>query len=159
MFAAPDPMVLVTPTWRDQLSPLRKAALATEILVGYAQIRWRLRRDQDVRTVIAHMRAEREATAEAGRVPQLEQEGPRSHLAVGLRLAHAVIRTLTPLPADSRCLFRSLVLTLLLERRAIDSSLIVAVRPQPFAAHAWVEHAGTPLLPPGEEGFEQLATL
>ena len=69
-------------------------------------------------------------------------------------------RTLTALPADSRCLMSSLVLTRLLARRGIDSELVIAVEPgEQFGAHAWVEHDGSPLLSPGVGAFEELVTL
>ena len=62
----------------------------------------------------------------------------------------AVARTLRLLPTDSRCLMRSLVLSALLARRGIDSSLVIGVRTaEAFGAHAWVEHEGRPLLPTG----------
>jgi hypothetical protein len=55
---------------------------------------------------------------------------------------------------------RSLVLTGLLARRGIESKLIVAVRPgSDFAAHAWVELDGRPLLEPALPPFERLAEL
>ncbi|MDQ3569707.1 MAG: lasso peptide biosynthesis B2 protein [Actinomycetota bacterium] len=82
-----------------------------------------------------------------------------AHLS-GLRLGRAVSRTLRLLPTDSRCLVRSLVLTALLARRGLSSLLVIGVRSDPeFAAHAWVEHAGRPLLPPGEETFQRLLEL
>lgn len=71
-----------------------------------------------------------------------------------------MVRTLTVLPADSRCLMRSLVLTGLLARRGISSSLIIGVRLEPeFAAHAWVEYGGEPLLPPGDPSLGRLTEL
>ena len=55
---------------------------------------------------------------------------------------------------------QSLVLTRLLARRGVDSQLAIAVRPgESFAAHAWVEHDGEPLLPPQAPSFEQLVLL
>ena len=83
----------------------------------------------------------------------------------GVRLGRAVTRTLRLVPADSRCLMRSLVLTGLLARRGIDSSLVIGVRPEgEFGAHAWVEHDGRPLLPSGatpdgEATFERLVAV
>jgi hypothetical protein len=140
----------VTPSTREKLPPWEKARLAAEILLGYARVRWLLR-SEDAVSAMARLRAGCDTAVEppAGVAARI----------TGLRLAHAVIKTLTPVPADSRCLFRSLVLTVLLERRRIDSALILAVRPEPFAAHAWVELEGRPLLPPAEDGFERLAVL
>ncbi len=48
---------------------------------------------------------------------------------------------------------RSLVLTAMLARRGIPSSVVIGVRPEPeFAAHAWVESDGAAVLPPGRYG-------
>ncbi len=70
------------------------------------------------------------------------------------------MRTLSALPADSRCLMSSLVLTRMLARRGIDSNLVIAVEPgERFGAHAWVEYDGAALLHPGDGAFEQLVTL
>ena len=85
---------------------------------------------------------------------------PEPTYPVGVSLARAVTRTLPLLPADSRCLMRSLVLISLLNRREIGSSLVIGVRPgQRFGAHAWVEVDGRPLLPRGESEFERLVEL
>ena len=53
------------------------------------------------------------------------------------------------LPFDSRCLIRSLVLVRILSRRSIDDATLVigASVEGGFAAHAWVEHDGEPVLP------------
>lgn len=88
------------------------------------------------------------------------EEDPAGAYLAGLRLGRAVSRTLRLLPTDSRCLMRSLVLTGLLARRGMSSTLIIGVRPEPeFTAHAWVEHAGEPLLPPGENSYGRLAEI
>ncbi len=93
-------------------------------------------------------------------VRQPERVPPETHLLHGKRLGYAVSRTLALLPAESRCLMRSLVLVTLLSRRGIASSLVIGVRPgQRFAAHAWVEHEGEPLLPPRGKRFERLVEL
>jgi hypothetical protein len=129
----------------------RKLLLGVEILVTYVRIRWLIRDDNAVRAV-PEIR---------GRFPARGQFGgsAEQRLLAGLRLGHTVIRTLSPLPYDSRCLFRSLTLTALLQRRGIPSTLVIAVRPAPFAAHAWVEHDGRPLLEPAQPGFERIAEL
>jgi hypothetical protein len=55
---------------------------------------------------------------------------------------------------------RSLVLTRLLARRGVPSTLIIGVSAAPeFAAHAWVEHAGRPLLPSFGPAFARLVEL
>ena len=70
-----------------------------------------------------------------------------SDLQVALYLAHAVGRVLAPIPRRSRCLVQSLVLTKMLARRGISSSLVIAVAPGPqLEAHAWVESGQIPLL-------------
>jgi len=76
------------------------------------------------------------------------------------RLGRVVTRTLAPLPADTRCLMRSLVLTRVLARRGIATRLVIGVHPgERFAAHAWVEHDGAALLPTGGSDFDELVTL
>ena len=125
------------------LTILARGRLAAEILATYAEVRWRLRR------------ADLAATTNALRgngTDRWVEPGLRSYWQ-GIRLAKAVTRTLALLPTDTRCLMQSLVLTALLSRREIGSTLVVAVKPEPsFAAHAWVEHWDRPLLPQGEFG-------
>ncbi len=120
-----------------------KVALASEILVVYARVRLRMRRG-DIREVVASIRslsASRPAPSEAGSAEEW---------LTSARLANAVIRTLTGLRTDARCLSQSLVLLWLLARRGIPSTLVVGVHTSPeFEAHAWIEHAGKPLLSPG----------
>lgn len=48
-------------------------------------------------------------------------------------------------PGRAQCLEQSLALFLLLRRRGIPAELRLGVQPFPFAAHAWVEHAGHPV--------------
>jgi hypothetical protein len=71
------------------------------------------------------------------------------------------VRTITVLPADSRCLMRSLVLTRLMARRGLGSTLVLSVSPQQpqFEAHAWIEHAGVALLPAQPDGHEPIVRL
>ena len=66
---------------------------------------------------------------------------------LGQRLARAVTTTLRPLPTDVRCLFRSLTLLRIMERRSLHPTVIIGVRSQPFRAHAWVELHNEQLLP------------
>jgi hypothetical protein len=125
-----------------------KLRLSAEILLTYSCVRWWLWR-HEFPDVIARLRR-------SGRAEVAGPSGDSAHLS-GLRLGRATTRTLRLLPMDSRCLVRSLVLTQLLERRGLRSSLVIAVRTEPnFAAHAWVEHAGEPLLHPGDAGFKRL---
>ena len=126
-----------------------KAALVAEILAAYVHIRWTLRRTSLTR-VLATLRSSRAA----------RPRGEADAIALGRRLAPVVARTLTALPAESRCLMRSLVLTRLLARRGVATQLVISVRPGArFAAHAWIEHQGAALLPADAPAFEQLVTL
>jgi Transglutaminase-like superfamily len=120
-------------TMRERLS------LGVEVLRTYAQVRWLLRRN-DLKTTTAALR---------DRAPdgQWTEPGLES-LCQAVRLATAVKRSLTFVPADTRCLMQSLVLTGLLSRRGIGSVLVISVNPgTEFEAHAWVEHDDRPLLP------------
>lgn len=81
-------------------------------------------------------------------------------LFVAVRLGRAVMLVLSRLPTDRRCLVRSLVLSSMLARRGIPARLVLGVRPttdEPFLAHAWVEHEGSPVTP--DEGYERLHAL
>ena len=76
------------------------------------------------------------------------------------RLGRAVQLTLRLAPGDTRCLTRSLVLTQLLARRGIPAKLVIGARAKPsFTAHAWVEHAGHPVLPASDDSFGRLVEL
>jgi hypothetical protein len=130
------------------LAQREKAALAAEILLAYARTRWWLYR-RDLPGALLELRS-----------PGARPPAPPAATRTGLRLGRAVVRTLSVLPTDSRCLMRSLVLTDLLSRRGIESSLVLGVHPgESFAAHAWVEHDSAPLLDPGEFASKRLATL
>jgi hypothetical protein len=124
----------------ERLTAVERARLVAEILVTYATVRWRLRRT-DLPTVLAALRAPARRVARA--LPLAHDER---------RLAGAAVRVLRALPSDARCLIRSLVVLAMLARRGSAATLVIATRPEPsFTAHAWVEHAGRPLLP--TEGF------
>jgi hypothetical protein len=125
-----------------------RAALVAEVLVTYGQVRWSVRR-RDLPTVVAALRAPRRRHAPRGPLDADER-----------RLAAAAVRVLERLPGDSRCLTRSLVVLAMLARRGIAVRLILAARPAPtFAAHAWVERSGRPLLPTREFDDARLAEL
>ncbi|HEX8646038.1 MAG TPA: lasso peptide biosynthesis B2 protein [Thermoleophilaceae bacterium] len=131
-----------------RLSAPEKAALAAEVLAAYVHGRWHLRR-QGVREAVAAQRA-----------VTVRPAATDDTVAAGRRLGRVVRRSLAVVPADTRCLAQSLTLTRMLARRGIDSRLVIGVRPgERFAAHAWVEHEGVPLLPPGTSGFEEIVTL
>ncbi len=122
-----------------------KTALVAEILRMYVAARLQMRRS-DVREMVARLRAE----------PHGQARAPKR----ARRLGKAVARTLSFLPMDNRCLVRSLVLDAMLSRRGLHSVLIVAARSEPdFAAHAWVEHDGIPLLAPGSPRYQRLIEL
>jgi hypothetical protein len=124
--------------------------LGSEILFAYLAARWYLRRGA-LPGVVARLR----------QVPPAPARGPLG-ADQGARLGHAVGRALSPLPLDSRCLLRSLVLVRLLARRGAAADLVIAARPgdaDGFEAHAWVEVAGRPLLPPAVAPYGRLVTL
>jgi hypothetical protein len=125
-----------------------KLALGGEILLAYAPALHRMR-TSDVRTM-----AEWARDCRAWHAPLPADDVRRT----AIRLGRIVQRVLAVLPTDSRCLVTSLVLARLLARRRVDHALVIGVRPgQTFGAHAWVEHAGRPVLPAG--GFERLLEL
>jgi len=120
--------------------------LGLEIAATYLQVRAAMRR-RDFRAVVAELRA-------------ADAPAPRDAELAAPRLAAAVRRTLASAPRRSRCLVQSLVLTRLLARRGIESSLVIAVSPgRRFAAHAWVESAGIELLPSADLPFMTLVRL
>lgn len=134
---------------RQTLGPLQKAMLSAEVIFTYGRAR-RLLRRADLPTALAALRKPAGARG-------ADLEDP---VLLGRRLAHSTTRTLAALPADSRCLMQALTLTGLLARRRLASDLLISVRPgEAFAAHAWVEHAGEPLLPADSPGHERLVKL
>ena len=134
----------------------RKLRLTAEVLGAYCRVRWWLRQNE-LPEVVRRLRGWQPVGA--GASGQAREPGEAEYES-GLRLGRAVVRTLRLLPTDGRCLMRSLVLTGLLARRGISSTLIIGVRPAPeFAAHAWVEHERRPLLPPGERGYGRLTEM
>jgi hypothetical protein len=131
------------------IPPAEKLALAYEVATSYAAARRALKRD-GLRPALASLRT----AAGDGRMHGDDV------VAGGRRLGRVVRRTLAVLPGDTRCLTQSLVLTRMLARRGVESRLVIGVKAgESFAAHAWVEYDGAPLLPPGTEGFEELVTL
>lgn len=132
---------------RHTLSRTQALGLTAEILLTYVRVR-RLERGRDLGQVMARVRSE----------PRRARSGPAPDRAAALHLGDAVTRVLRMLPTDDRCLVRSLVLSALLTRRGLPVALVIGVRTSPqFAAHAWVEHAGRPLLP--ASGYERLTEL
>jgi hypothetical protein len=130
------------------LTLIEKLTLGGEILVAYAPALRRIRRS-DVRGMTAWARDCRASPAS----PPADDARRTA-----IRLGRIVRRVLALLPTDSRCLVTSLVLARLLTRRSVDHALVIGVLPgQSFGAHAWVEHAGRPVLPAGR--FERLLEL
>lgn len=131
-----------TPSSADPLPPFEKAILVAEVLVTYLRAHWLLSR-RDLPTALARLRGRDRPPRATG------------YAFTGARLGHAVTRILSALPMDAKCLVRSLVLTTLLARRGIESTLVIGVRPDDeFAAHAWVESNGRAVLP--REGYARL---
>jgi hypothetical protein len=128
-----------------------RLGLTGEIALAYLQARLRLRREP-IATAVVKLRAEPErATPPATPVPAIERAA---------RLGRAVVRVLSLLPGDTRCLVRSLVLTRLLARRGIPARLVIGARTTPaFLAHAWVECDGVAVLDPGDGSFARLVEL
>jgi transglutaminase-like putative cysteine protease len=133
------------------LNPAERARLIVEILASFREARRALRR-MSIGSAVESLRAGAQADADRGT--------DREVLYEAWRLGRAVQRTLTLVPGDTRCLTRSLVLTQLLARRGIPAKLVIGARAKPrFSAHAWVEQAGEPVLPAGEEFFGRLIEL
>lgn len=110
-----------------------------EILRAYGRVRWLLFA-KDLPCALAALRSRHDAGLRFAGDPDLAR-------VIGARLGWAVVRVLSVLPTDNRCLMRSLVLTELLARRGIDSKLVIGVDSgSRFRAHAWVEKEGAPLL-------------
>jgi len=120
--------------------------VAIEIVGTYVRVRWQMLRS-DVTRVVATLRGD-----------AVDEHSPYDAYRIGRRLRQPVRRTLDPLPWDSRCLMRSLVLLRMLARRGVVCQLVIGVRPgEKFEAHAWIEHDGHPLLP--TLGYEKLTVL
>jgi hypothetical protein len=133
----------------ERLSHAERIWLAAEILAAYARARHALRRDP-IASVVMSLRSSSSPALPPG----------VGTLAEARHLGRAVTRTLALVPGDTRCLVRSLVLTRLLSRRGIPAKLVIGARAAPdFLAHAWVEHAGDPVLAPGDGSFGRLVEL
>jgi hypothetical protein len=130
---------------------LDRVRLGVEVLGLYAEARWLVLRDGPVPAVTALRRG---LTAHTSDAPA-EERVRRS-----ARLGRAVMKSLRPLPLDSRCLMRSLVLTGLLAKRGIYGKVIIGVQTTPkFAAHAWVEVDGQAVLPTNDPDYHRLTEM
>jgi hypothetical protein len=139
----------LTPQSLDKLPLSQRARLGAEVLGTYARVRWAMR-EGDAWRAVRELRSH---------IPPATAFEAGLELVAAWRLAHIVTRVLRRLPSDSRCLFRSLTLLCMLERRGIAQTLVIAVRPQPFAAHAWIEVEGQAMLPDADPGYERLMEL
>jgi len=140
----------VTPVDLTHHPPATRLRLAVEIVIAYARVRSTMRTSEPAEAVT-------KLRAYARRHP-IEGDQDRELLA-GWRLGRAVTRTLRLLPTDSRCLMQSLTLLTMMERRSLSPSLVIAVKQQPFAAHAWIELHGQALLPDGGPEYERITEL
>ena len=150
----------------EPLGRCDRLGLAGEIALAYVQARRRLRREP-IATAVLKLRSDRLAQASTARAdrdggPEAPSRADASGSAVerAARLGRAVVRMLSLLPGDTRCLVRSLVLTRLLARRGIPARLVIGARTAPaFLAHAWVECDGVAVLDPGDGSFARLVEL
>ena len=125
-----------------------RVQLIGEIVTLYAVTRWSLRRN-DLPATVQKLRTRGERLA--------ARPAPVDDPA---RLVGITLSVLTRIPADSRCLMRSLVVLGLLARRQVDTRLVIGVNVDAgFTAHAWVERQGVALLPPESFGQGRLVTL
>jgi len=138
--------------------------LGGEIAVTYLRA-WRELRRAPIASVVATLRLESLAEAaprvvSSSAAPPGEGSPDAAPVEEARRLGWVVARTLTLMPGDTRCLVRSLVLTRLLARRGIPSTLVIGARAAPdFLAHAWVECEGQPVLSPGDGSLGRLVEL
>jgi hypothetical protein len=124
--------------------------LGAEVLRTYVRVH-RANRRADVRRVLRDLRAG----------PRTITVEPAAVARTAARLAGATQRVLRLIPADTRCLNQSLVLSALLARRGIDSRVVIGVSSsqEAFGAHAWVEVDGRPLLARERDGHARLVEL
>jgi hypothetical protein len=130
----------------ERVGPLLRVRLAAEVIRTYAQVRWLMSRN-DIVHVVTVLRAGTDDRLDAAVARRL-----------ATRLDRPVGRTLAVLPADSRCLVRSLVVLRMMARRGARCELSIGARSgTQFEAHAWVEHDGEPVLP--TLGYAPLTTI
>ena len=140
-----------------RLSVTERLRLIAEILRSYRDARKALRH-ASIAPAVQALRSNWPAVAQ--HPTDFPSAGEQRLLQEAWRLGRAVRLTLRLLPGDTRCLTRSLVLTQMLARRGIPATLVIGARTEPrFLAHAWVEHAGEPVLPSGGGSFGRLVEL
>jgi hypothetical protein len=131
---------------RPALALSLRVRIVAEVLMTYAHVR-RLLAQHDIAAVVGILRD----GIEDGLAPETARR-------VAARLRNPVFRTLTVFPWDSRCLMRSLVLLRMMSRRGARCDLLIGARGgSDFAAHAWIEYRGQPVLP--TLGFQPLTVL
>jgi hypothetical protein len=128
----------------------QKLALTREIVGSYLRARCLLRR-LPIEDAVA------EARRSGGHRDR--ELAPAEAWRLAWRLGRVVERGLDHLPGDTRCLTRSIVLVQMLARRGISSTLVIGVKPDPFLAHAWVEHDGKALLNPADYAGGRLTEI
>jgi Transglutaminase-like superfamily len=134
------------------LSQVDRARLAVEIAMAYVKVRRALKR-APIAKVVADLRRRQPP-------PDAPTTSAGDSLHEARDLGHAVTRALRIMPGDTRCLIQALVLTHLLARRGIPAKLVIGACTVPgFFAHAWVEHAGQPVLATGDGLFGRLVEL
>lgn len=131
-----------------QLTRLR---LGLEVALTYVSVAG-VRRARDVQGVLSELRDT--PLTRVTKAPAVTDTNMR-------QLARATQRVLAMIPAETRCLNQSLVLSVLLARRGIASRIVIAVAApaSSFTAHAWVEVDGTALLPKGSGAQARLVEL
>ena len=128
-----------------------RVAFALEVLGVYVRVRWLLLRRGTAPAV---------GILRRGLLNPDTSGSVSTRVSLGIRAGRAVVRVLRLLPTDSRCLMRSLVLTRMLARRGVYAKVVIGVRPGPtFAAHAWVEVDGQPVLATDESEYHRLVEL
>ena len=131
-----------------RMRPWHRALVLLEVLVAYAPLLRHMRSNELISMVDSAR-----AVGRAHRIPR-----PRDPRRDAVRLGSIVQQVLKVLPTDGRCLIQSLVLTRMLAARDIDSRVVIGVSmADGFAAHAWVEYQGRPVLPAGR--FDRLHEL
>jgi hypothetical protein len=138
------------PTLERPRAPAEKLRLGIEALVLYGRVRLLMRGGTALPDLVAALRNPRRLVGS----PSGDQ---LTDNIAAVRFGRAVTKALRPLPADTRCLMRSLVLVAVLARRGMDCTLVIGVMPgEKFAAHAWVERDGQTVLGAHSEPFERL---
>ena len=136
---------------RERLSAMEKVSLAREIVATYRFTRGLLS-SAPFPTAVAELRRLRP--------PAETSHEDRAALLTASRIAFAVVRVLKLVPARTACLTQSIVLLAMLERRGIDSRLVIGVKATgDFGAHAWIEVNGVAVLPSADFGEGRLVTF